>query len=302
MEKVRVVFLPAIPAGSSQGLLEEEVRAIDASIQSAEYRDRLQLISRWAVRLEDLSGLMLRDRPQVIHLSGRIVPEKLKELPPPPSPSIPAAGSGIPMGPDGTHVCLGIVLLEGLVRLLRVLTDDVRVVVLNACYAESQAESIVEIIPCVVGTDPSLRHEHALAFVAEFYMTLAYGRSIQESFDVAVVRLQNAGYTDAEKLVRLHSGKGIDPDQVFLIVPQSAAPVLQPQLSPAARRTLVHNLGRLGSADWALMVAMIDGAESRVSRLGTVPEQVAELMRWAGSPIGPGLAAVEEAYQQLQSP
>ena len=37
----------------------------------------------------------------------------------------------------------------------------------------------------------------------------------------------------------------------------------------------------------------------RVSRHGTVPEQAAELIRWAEGPTGPGLAAVEEAFKIL---
>ena len=40
-------------------------------------------------------------------------------------------------------------------------------------------------------------------------------------------------------------------------------------------------------------------AAAHVSRHGTVAEQVAELIRWAESPTGPGLAAIEEAFKIL---
>ncbi len=43
----------------------------------------------------------------------------------------------------------------------------------------------------------------------------------------------------------------------------------------------------------------IEGAAARVSRHGTVPEQAAELIRWAESSKGPGLAAIEEAFKIL---
>ena len=44
------------------------------------------------------------------------------------------------------------------------------------------------------------------------------------------------------------------------------------------------------------------GSGEHVSRHGTVPEQAAELIRWAESPTGPGLAAVEEAVKNTPKP
>ena len=69
-----------------------------------------------------------------------------------------------------------------------------------------------------------------------------------------------------------------------------------------ARLALVREMSDLTPADFATLVTGIPRAASRVSRHGTVPEQVAELVRWAESPTGPGLAAVEEAYQELRNP
>lgn len=65
---------------------------------------------------------------------------------------------------------------------------------------------------------------------------------------------------------------------------------------------MVKDLTALDPADWATLKAAIQGAESHVSRQGTVAEQVAELIRWAESPTGPGLAAVEEALKNLRHP
>jgi NB-ARC domain-containing protein len=59
------------------------------------------------------------------------------------------------------------------------------------------------------------------------------------------------------------------------------------------RHDLVMTLCRFTPADFATLVASFPGAASQVSRHGTVPEQAAELVRWAESPTGPGLPAVE---------
>ena len=61
------------------------------------------------------------------------------------------------------------------------------------------------------------------------------------------------------------------------------------------RLTLVRTLTDLTPADFATLIAMIPGAARQVSRQGTVPEQAAELIRWAESSTGPRLAAIEEA-------
>jgi hypothetical protein len=50
----------------------------------------------------------------------------------------------------------------------------------------------------------------------------------------------------------------------------------------------------------ALLVSLIEGAGSRVSRRGTVPEQAAELIRWAESSTGRGLAVIQEALANFR--
>jgi hypothetical protein len=61
------------------------------------------------------------------------------------------------------------------------------------------------------------------------------------------------------------------------------------------RRALVETLKQLDPSDFASVVTRIPGAARYVSRHGTVPEQAAELFRWAESPTGPGLDAIREA-------
>ena len=64
------------------------------------------------------------------------------------------------------------------------------------------------------------------------------------------------------------------------------------------RKTLVRTLADLTPADFATLIAMIPGAARQLSRV-SVPEQAAELIRWAESTTGPGLAAIEEAFKIL---
>ena len=79
-------------------------------------------------------------------------------------------------------------------------------------------------------------------------------------------------------------------------------PAPSPQRTPAMDRpTLVRTLTDLTPADFATLITMIPGAARQLSRV-SVPEQAGELIRWAESSTGPGLAAVEEALRALRSP
>jgi tetratricopeptide (TPR) repeat protein len=64
------------------------------------------------------------------------------------------------------------------------------------------------------------------------------------------------------------------------------------------RAEFVRRLSRLTPTDLAALIASIPGAARQVSRQGAVPEQVGQLIAWAESTTGPGLRAIETAYQE----
>jgi len=65
------------------------------------------------------------------------------------------------------------------------------------------------------------------------------------------------------------------------------------------RAALVRTVSGLSPGDMALLVTLVDGAASHVSRHGTVREQASELIGWAESSTGPGLVAVQEALGEF---
>ena len=79
-------------------------------------------------------------------------------------------------------------------------------------------------------------------------------------------------------------------------------PAPSPQRTPAMDRlTLVRTLTDLTPADFATLIAMIPGAARQLSRV-SVPEQAGELIRWAESSTGPGLAADRGGSQGTRTP
>lgn len=162
--KIRILFLAANPIDTDQLRLGEEVRAIDERLRSAEHRV-FELVSHWAVRTADLSDVLLRYQPHIVHFSGHGS----------------ATGNIILENHFGRAEA---VPPQALARLLRILRDNIRCVVLNACLSVEQAEAIAQEVDCVVGMTSQIGDEAAIRFAAGFYRALGYGRSIHTAYEL----------------------------------------------------------------------------------------------------------------------
>jgi hypothetical protein len=244
MSRVKVLFLAADPATTPASALDEEIRAIDAKIQGATYRDNLELLSHWSVRLDELSGLLMRHRPHIVHFSGRRSgtedgdgsrgePIASRDLGPVQEAQIPRASPG----PGDPRVQMPPGALD---RLFRVLRENVRVVLLGASYTEDQALAITQSIDCVIGTRGLIRAEHAIAFAAEFYQALAYKKSVREAFDLGVVRLMGEGLPQADTLVSLYTRMSVDASALVLTAPAAGGSPLGVGTQGVLRKPAFH--------------------------------------------------------------
>lgn len=160
-----ILMLAANPRDTDQLRLSEEARTIEERLREAEFRDRFEVVTKWAVRQTDLSAHLLRFKPHIVHFSGhgsksgKIIVED-------------ETGHGQTVTP------------EALRQLFRILKDNIRCVILNACLSLSQAEAIIEEIDCVVGMSAKIGDEAAIRFAGGFYRALGYGRSVQTAFDL----------------------------------------------------------------------------------------------------------------------
>jgi len=197
--KIKVLFLASNPAsgGTSHLALDEEIREISNRIRATEHRERIELVSWWAVRPTDLLLALNEHRPHIVHFSGH--GSQAEEI--------------FLTDDDGTHKAVS---KSALVALFQTLKDNVRVVVLNACYSQPQAEAISEIIDCAVGMKKAVGDIAAINFAAWFYGAIAFGRSIQEAFDQGKTALLLQGipeHNTPNLLVR----EGVDPRKILLI-------------------------------------------------------------------------------------
>ena len=197
--KCKVLFLAANPEGTNLLMLDEESREIEHKIRAADYRDSLELITKWAVRPDDLLQYLNEFRPQVVHFSGH--GSKTEEI-----LLLDANRAPKPVSKSA------------LKQLFSTLKDNIRVVVLNACYSRPQAEAIVEVIDCAIGMKLGIGDDAAIAFAASFYRAIGFGRSVYEAFEQGRTALMLAGIPEQDT-PELLTRPGVDPKTIFLVMP-----------------------------------------------------------------------------------
>lgn len=196
---MRITFLAANPLSSSRLALDEEARSIEEKVRDSKHRDLVTFRTRWAVRPEDLQHALLEDEPVVVHFSGH------------------GGGSvGIVLHAQDQEA-ERLVAEDALVDLFRVLKDGIRVVVLNACYSEVQAQAIVQEIDFVVGMSDSVADDAARIFAAAFYRGLSFGKSVQTSFDLGINELRLVGLGDEDHIPKLLVRSGVDASSTKLV-------------------------------------------------------------------------------------
>ncbi len=112
--------------------------------------------------------------------------------------------------------------------------------------------------------------------------------------DEAFLDIARGIRTVVESLGSKGTGNTDPPPRPAITLPQT------PPLSPAIdRAALVRKVSGLSPPDFATLVTSIDRAAAQVSRHGTIPEQAAELIRFAESSNGPGLDAIRRALESF---
>ncbi len=198
-DECRILFLAANPKPEVLAL-DLEVREIEAKIRAAEHRDTLKLISKWAVRPDDLLQSLNQHKPHVVHFSGHGYPSEgivLQDANAQPKP----------------------VSKRALAALFTTVKDNIRLVVLNACYSKPQAEAIVQVVDCAVGMNKPIGDRAGITFAASFYRALGFGRSVREAFDQGKTSVMLMGVGE-EETIELLTRDGVDASEVVLVRPE----------------------------------------------------------------------------------
>jgi hypothetical protein len=190
-----ILFLAANPIDTDRLQLDRELRDITEALKLAEFRNRFNLQSAWAVRTEDMRRAMLTYRPQIVHFAGH------------------GEGGGIYVqNNDGTARTVSSSALGNFFANF----TTVQCVVLNACYSDELGQAINKSVPYVVGMQAAIEDKAAITFAVAFYDALGAGTSYAEAFRVAISALEMEGMVNAVTPVMLASpsaGPTVAPNQ-----------------------------------------------------------------------------------------
>jgi len=160
----KILILSANPLNTARLRLDEEVREIQAGLERANSRDKFEIITRWAVRSDDLRRALLDHEPQIVHFSGH--------------------GQGAEgLALENNSGQLQLVNTKSLARLFKLFQGKIECVLLNACYSEVQAEAIHESVDCVVGMKKEIGDRAAIEFAIGFYDALGADRSYEDAYE-----------------------------------------------------------------------------------------------------------------------
>lgn len=193
--------------------VDKEFNHLREKLASSEV-GRLVELDYWPdVRLDQVASRLYANRAQVLHFSGHATEN----------------GELVMRDHNGEPSVCG---PDGMARLLRSFRDQLRCVVLVACYSDELGVRVSDAIDVVIGMRVEVDDEAAVLFVATFYEALAFGKSVAAAFEVAAAVMDAFEPGTGDPVLRVRDG--VDAEQIFLAsreavpasVPSTPNPVL----------------------------------------------------------------------------
>jgi hypothetical protein len=218
MTKHRILFLAANPSKGSGVALDKECAAIETELRLTSHRDDFEFHSKWAVTVDEMMRHLGELQPTIIHFSGHGAAPTGNRSSATTRDIVPAgesadAPSGIYLLDD--HGGPQLVTARALTMMIKSAAASARVVVLNACYSEPQADAVRSVVDCVVGMAGAIHDDAARSFAVGFYRALGNRRSVGNAVEQSVATLAAKGMPD-EVLPRCLTRNGVDAYQVTL--------------------------------------------------------------------------------------
>jgi len=216
-----ILFLSANPAQSDPSDLINECNRINQKIRASAGRELLKLEQRHDISIKWLIEELLNYNPQILHFSGHgsersalifknEITGQIEEVP-----------------------------QSALSRLFKVLGKKIDLVFLNACYSEKQARAIAEHVNCVIGMSDAISDIAAIEFASTFYSSLGFGRSIEDSFELALVQLELLSITE-NTIPKLIVKESMDPSKIIIAGKEPPPPPIMSSLLDDLKK--IHSL------------------------------------------------------------
>lgn len=253
---LRILFVSVHSDPASLSGVAGEADQIREQLYSSELRGNFELQQHWQASAAELPTLIMRLRPQILHLSGH------------------GDENGLCFwDPDGRPKTIDPHSLTPILESL----GGVQCVILNACHTSEQAESIAQHIDVVIGMSNAIEDRAALEFTAGFYAAVGHRQDLSTAFEVGRVR---SGLSDQESPDGpvLFARPGVDASRLFVPALPRGSGALSQRFSaePGGRRRLEQTLSRqpivAGDPRLAASLALVSQVQSFPAN-GTLIEQ-----------------------------
>ncbi|MCT7969275.1 CHAT domain-containing protein [Laspinema sp. D1] len=170
----KILILSANPKQTTSLRLDEEIREIKEGLKRAQSRDLFSIESAEATRYKDIRRAILDHAPTIVHFSGHGLGQ-----------------DGLIFEDEtGFQKMVGTEAIGGLFQLFR---DQVKCVVLNACYSDCQAQEIAKHINYVIGMSQAIDDKAAIEFSVAFYDALGANKSYYFAYQLGCNAIRMAG-------------------------------------------------------------------------------------------------------------
>lgn len=173
-----VLIVSSSPLDQDRLRLSAEFRDIRHALQRSRNRENWVIESNEAATVDDLRRALLDFRPTIVHFSGH------------------GGGSDGLCFEDGEGRT-NLAVAESLAKLFHHFKDDLKCVVLNACYSDVQGEVIRHEIDYVVGMSSAVGDKSASSFAVAFYDAVFAGTDFRTAFDLGCTALDLNNLPDA---------------------------------------------------------------------------------------------------------
>lgn len=177
-EMIKILFLGASPVDEVRLRIDEELRDIEKGLKLATLRDQFELKSEWAVTTKTLQQAMLDESPTIVHFSGH--------------------GDINGIAVEDSLGNSKLIDTDAIGSLFELFSENIKCVVLNSCYSESQAREISKHIPYVIGMKSSVNDKSAIAFAVGFYTALGAGKDIEFAYRMGTVAIKLEGISGSD--------------------------------------------------------------------------------------------------------
>ena len=208
-----ILFLAADPAGTDEFALGRQARAIQEELERAGGRDRLELVTRWAPTPLDLLRELRRVRPMVVHFAGSGQPTT--EHRPGQALIGDRLGGLFFQGLDGRPRFVSTTALQ---EMFGAAGSSVKLVVLNGCFSDLQAEALLLHVDCVVGTRGTVEPAAAKAYAIGFFGGLGEHESVATAHKQGCAAISLEGLHDSDR-PQLRIRRGVDASKLILAAP-----------------------------------------------------------------------------------